>query len=155
MLEAGSPEEAARILTNCGYPELETVSAITVGEMLNRERERLFQDLAELVPDPAILAVFQLPHDYHNVKVLLKSEAMGIQEDRLLVDAGRIPSKQLVAALRSGEVQNLPPQLGEAIDEARQVRSWGIWFWIGAISRSCLSWRRRRDLCFCRDMFSA
>ena len=68
MLEAGSPEEAARILTDCGYPELETVSAITVGEMLNRERERLFQDLAELVPDPAILAVFQLPHDYHNVK---------------------------------------------------------------------------------------
>lgn len=123
MLEAGSPEEAARILTDCGYPELETVSAITVGEMLNRERERLFQDLAELVPDPAILAVFQLPHDYHNVKVLLKSEAMGIQEDRLLVDAGRIPSKQLVAALRSGEVQNLPPQLGEAIDEARQVLS--------------------------------
>ena len=52
--------------------------------MLTRERERLFQDLAELVPDPAILAVFQLPHDYHNVKVLLKSEAMGIQEDRLL-----------------------------------------------------------------------
>ena len=45
------------------------------------------------------------------------------QEDRLLVDAGRIPSKQLVAALRSGEVQNLPPQLGEAIDEARQVLS--------------------------------
>ena len=123
MLEAGSPEEAARILTDCGYPELETVSAITVGEMLNRERERLFQDLAELVPDPAILAVFQLPHDYHNVKVLLKSEAMGIQEDRLLVDAGRIPSKQLVAALRSGEVQNLPPQLGEAIDKARQVLS--------------------------------
>ena len=123
MLEAGSPEEAARILTDCGYPELETVSAITVGEMLTRERERLFQDLAELVPDPAILAVFQLPHDYHNVKVLLKSEAMGIQEDRLLVDAGRIPSKQLAAALRSGEVQNLPPQLGEAIDEARQVLS--------------------------------
>ena len=59
MLEAGSPEEAARILTDCGYPELETVSAITVGEMLNRERERLFQDLAELVPDPAILAVFR------------------------------------------------------------------------------------------------
>lgn len=39
------------------------------------------------------------------------------------MDAGRIPSKQLVAALRSGEVQNLPPQLGEAIDEARQVLS--------------------------------
>ena len=83
---------------------------------------------------------------------------MGIQEDRLLVDAGRIPSKQLVAALRSGEVQNLPPQLGEAIDEARQVLSatrdpqLGD---IGAMSRSCLSWRRRRDLCFCRDMFSA
>ena len=36
MLEAGSPEEAARILTDCGYPELETVSAITVGEMLNK-----------------------------------------------------------------------------------------------------------------------
>ena len=123
MLEAGSPEEAARILTDCGYPELETVSAITVGEMLNRERERLFQDLAELVPDPAILAVFQLPHDYHNVKVLLKSEAMGIQEGQ----AWWMPAvfRRSSWSLRCGRerFQNLPPQLGEAIDEARQVLS--------------------------------
>ena len=99
-LEGGSPHPDRLRLSRTGNGQRNNG-----GEMLNRERERLFQDLAELVPDPAILAVFQLPHDYHNVKVLLKSEAMGIQEDRLLVDAGRIPSKQLVAALRSGEVQ--------------------------------------------------
>ena len=44
MLEAGSPEEAARILTDCGYPELETVSAITVGEMLTRARTRVVKN---------------------------------------------------------------------------------------------------------------
>lgn len=123
MLEAATPEDAARILNDCGYPELELVTGATVGKMLTRERERVMEDLAELVPDPAILAVFQIQYDYHNGKVLLKSEATGTQADRLLVETGRIPSETMAAALRGGESMDLPPLLGQALLEARQVLS--------------------------------
>lgn len=121
MLEAPTPEDAARILTDCGYPELETVTGETVGEMLARERARTLQDMEELVPDPAILAVFQIQHDYHNGKVLLKSEATGVQADHLLVDTGRVPAETLAAALRGDELADLPVMLWQSLQEARQV----------------------------------
>lgn len=121
MLEAATPEDAARILTDCGYPELETVNGDTVGTMLAWEREKTLQDIGELAPDPAVLAVFQVQQDYHNVKVLLKSEAMGISGERLLVDTGRVPGKVLAAAVQAGAWQALPPLLAEAVEEARQV----------------------------------
>ena len=117
MLEAATPQEAARILTDCGYPELDPVNGETLGNMLAREREKTFQDLGELVPDPAVLAVFQVQHDYHNLKV----EAMGLNGDRLLVDTGRVPGEDIAAAVRSGELGDLPGLLAEAIGEARQV----------------------------------
>ena len=121
MLEAATPQEAARLLTDCGYPELDPVNGETLGAMLAREREKTFQDLGELVPDPAVLAVFQVQHDYHNLKVLLKSEAMGLDGDRLLVDTGRVPGEAMAAAVRSGELGDLPGLLPEAVGEARQV----------------------------------
>ena len=46
MLEAATPEDAARILTDCGYPELEVVNGKTVGDLLSRERARTLNDLA-------------------------------------------------------------------------------------------------------------
>lgn len=121
MLEAATAEEAAHILVDCGYPELETVTQESVGDLLSRERARTFQDFAGLVPDPAILEVFQVQNDYHNGKVLLKSEAMGTQADRLLVDTGRVPPEVLADALRGGELGDLPPLFAEALLEARQV----------------------------------
>ena len=124
MLEAATPEDAARILTDCGYPELEVVNGKTVGDLLSQERARTLNDLAELVPDPTVLAVFQVQYDYHNGKVLLKSEAMGIQSDRLLMDTGRVAPETLAAALRGGvTTSDLPPLLAQGLQEARQVLS--------------------------------
>lgn len=123
MLEAPTLEDAARVLIDCGYPELETVTADAVNHMLTRERTRYLEDLEELLPDPAVLAVFQLPHDYHNVKVLLKSEAMRVSPESLLTDTGRVPPWELAAALTSQDLRALPPLLAEAAAEARQVLS--------------------------------
>ena len=36
MLEAGTVEEAAKVLTECGYPELQAVNVDTVDAMLAR-----------------------------------------------------------------------------------------------------------------------
>ena len=121
MLEAATPQEAARLLTDCGYPELDPVNGETLGAMLAREREKTFQDLGELVPDPAVLAVFQVQHDYHNLKVLLKSEAMGLDGDRLLVDTGRVAPETLAEAVKRSEFTDLPKVMADAIVEARAV----------------------------------
>lgn len=125
MLEAPTIEDAARILIDCGYPELEQVNSDTVNQMLAQERARCLEDLGQLLPEPAILAIFQLPQDYHNVKVLLKAEAIGAPPEtlQLMTDTGRVPTRELTGAVTNRDLRDLPLLLAEAITEARQVLS--------------------------------
>lgn len=88
MLEAGTVEEAAKVLTECGYPELQAVNVDTVDAMLAQAREELFGTLNDLAPDGEILDVFKVKYDYHNAKAMLKCEALGLDPERLLVDTG-------------------------------------------------------------------
>ena len=89
MLEAGTVEEAAKVLTECGYPELQAVNVDTVDAMLAQAREELFGTLNDLAPNGEILDVFKVKYDYHNAKAMLKCEALGLDPERLLVDTGR------------------------------------------------------------------
>ena len=60
MLEAGTVEEAAKVLTECGYPELQAVNVDTVDAMLAQAREELFGTLNDLAPNVEILDVFKV-----------------------------------------------------------------------------------------------
>ena len=77
MLDAPTAEDAAKILTECGYGELNVVNVDTVDQMLSQARDRIFADLTPLAKDPRMLDIFKIKYDYHNAKTLLKSEAMG------------------------------------------------------------------------------
>ena len=90
MLEAATVEDAAKVLVECGYPEMPVVTVDTVDEVLAQAREQLFAEMSDLAPNEAMLDVFKVKYDYHNAKALLKSEAQGLDPDRLLVDTGRV-----------------------------------------------------------------
>ena len=76
MLEAGTVEEAAKVLTECGYPELQAVNVDTVDAMLAQAREELFGTLNDLAPDGEILDVFKVKYDYHNAKAMLMTRGL-------------------------------------------------------------------------------
>ena len=82
MLEAGTVEEAAKVLTECGYPELQAVNVDTVDAMLAQAREELFGTLNDLAPNGEILDVFKVKYDYHNAKAMLKCEALGLDPEK-------------------------------------------------------------------------
>ena len=121
MLEAGTVEEAAKVLTECGYPELQAVNVDTVDAMLAQAREELFGTLNDLAPDGEILDVFKVKYDYHNAKALLKCEALGLDPERLLVDTGRVAPETLAEAVKRSEFTDLPKVMADAIVEARAV----------------------------------
>ena len=98
MLEAATVEDAAKVLVECGYPELSVVNVDTVDEILAQAREEVFAELSGLAPNEAMLDVFKVKYDYHNAKALLKSEALRLDPGRLLVDTGRVPPKVLEEA---------------------------------------------------------
>lgn len=121
MLEAGTVEEAAKVLTECGYPELQAVNVDTVDAMLAQAREELFGTLNDLAPDGEILDVFKVKYDYHNAKAMLKCEALGLDPERLLVDTAEWRRKPWRKRSSSSEFTDLPKVMADAIVEARAV----------------------------------
>ncbi|MCL1905680.1 MAG: V-type ATPase subunit [Clostridiales bacterium] len=121
MLEAGNTEEAARILQECGYGEISDFTAQGLEAALSAEREKTFADVAFFAPDQRMLDIFRIKYDYHNAKVLLKSEALGLDSQRLLSEAGRLPSRQLAQALLTSYFIGIPLKLQYALAEAREM----------------------------------
>ena len=78
-------------------------------------------DLAEGTPDARYIDLFKVKYDYHNVKALLKAEAVGTAPDRMLMDMGRVSTAELAEAVRSRELDGLPETLAAAVVEAREV----------------------------------
>ena len=121
MLEADDLSEAAKVLTECGYPEMSEVNVDTVNETLAKHRDEIYSDFYLFAPDRRIIDVFRVKYDYHNAKVLLKAEARNINEDRLLVKTGLVDPEKLKEAVRSGDYYGMTGRLPEAVPKAREV----------------------------------
>ena len=121
MVEARSDEDAAKVLLECGYGELPTLTPGALDELLAKARGAVFADLRASVPDPGLLDVFQMKYDYHNAKVLIKAEAMGNDGARLLMDGGRYPRDKLADGYRRDDLRDLNDRFRRAIAEAREL----------------------------------
>ena len=121
VLEARSDDEAVKILQECGYPELDATHPEAMDAALSAAREATLSDLGDSVPDPRYIDIFKLKYDYHNVKAVLKADAMGTDADHMLMDMGRVPAAELKEAVQTGDVENLPVRLATAVKEAKEV----------------------------------
>ena len=82
MIDAKDSGEAAKVLSECGYGELTQLTSAALEELLADARRNTFRDMTDSVPDRRLVEVFQLKYDYHNAKVLIKAQAMGLDEAR-------------------------------------------------------------------------
>lgn len=121
MLDARTNEDAAKVLTECGYAEMPLVNQETLDQTLVDHQEQFLADLTLSAPDKRLIEVFKVRYDYHNVKVLLKSEAMGSEPDRLLNSGGRVSVAELAEGVRSGDMRGMPAILQTAVAQARDV----------------------------------
>lgn len=121
MLDAPNADDAAKVLLECGYPEMVSLDVNTINNTLAVERQKAFEDLVDFLPDAAVLDVFKVKYDYHNVKVLLKAEAMHHDPTPLLLDLGRVPVRELTGKLNTSNLMGIPTILQEAITEARET----------------------------------
>ena len=121
VLDAPSFEEAAKLLTDCGYPDMAQSRADEIEKLLAERRDALFAEMSSLAPDEAIVRAFRVKYDYHNVKAIVKGEALGADPERLLTASGRVPAGKLLEAYRESRYTDLPGTLGKAMEEARSV----------------------------------
>ena len=120
MLEAPSFEDAAKLLTDCGYEDMSQMNAEEIEKALTARKAEIMEELDRLAPDRLISDIFRVKYDYHNAKVLLKAEAMGQSPDRLLSDAGRIAGRQMKEYYHEGKYSSMPGSLGKAAAEAKE-----------------------------------
>ena len=121
MLDAASFEEAAKLLTDCGYADLSQANAKEIEAALTQRRNQILDELEQLSPDRAIPDLFRIKYDVHNAKVLLKAEAMGLEAEELYSRSGRIAPEKLREAYREERWRDLPETFGKALEEARNT----------------------------------
>ena len=121
MIDARDAAEAAKVLGECGYPDLNEVTPAAVEEMLAQAQGALFEDLGKAVDDPPLLDVFRCRYDYHNAKTLVKAEALKLDQDRLLLGGGRYDPAMLAEDYRREDLQAYSETFREAIAQAREV----------------------------------
>lgn len=121
MLDAHTTEEAAKVLTECGYSEMDEVTASELERVLAEQQQKVMADLSSGAPDKNIVDIFKLRYDYHNAKVLVKSEALGVQQDRLLQGGGRYDPETLAADYRREDMHACSDLFRRGVSRAREV----------------------------------
>ncbi len=121
MLDAPTFEDAAKVLTDCGYPDLSQMRASEIDAALAERRNGIFAELEHMVPDRRLIDVFRMKYDYHNVKAILKGEAMAQDVRHLLSDAGRVMPARLQELYHEERLGELPPVMAAAMTEAKTV----------------------------------
>lgn len=118
MIEARSPEDALKILEDAQYGEEgKQILPENYEKALSEETDKLYAFLHSLAPDAAEFRVFAYPFDYHNIKVLLKAEALGVDGTGLLMNGGVLKPQAIAAALRERNLSSLTPRMKKAVDE--------------------------------------
>jgi V/A-type H+-transporting ATPase subunit C len=123
MCEARSMEEALKVLTESGWPDIPAPTLASVENALAQRRNETFSLVRSLAPDKRLPDVFLIKYDYHNIKTILRSEVTGEDPEPLLINAGRISSRQMMLMLRENIFSGISDVMSHAIVETRDVLS--------------------------------
>ena len=120
MMEAETLEAAVKVLADAGYdlPAGECSQEGYSEKLLADEHKKLYRLLKEIAPQPEIFDLFLQPQDFHNIKVILKAEFMGMENfDKFLTNTGTLEKNKLKSILRERELEAIPDIMRQAVEE--------------------------------------
>lgn len=121
MLDAHTNEDAAKVLVECGYPEMNEITINELNRVLSEQQNKTMADLGYSAPNKYIVDVFKLRYDYHNAKVLIKAEALDSDQDQLLMSGGRYDPKRLAEDYRREDLLACSDVFRHGIARAREI----------------------------------
>ncbi len=121
MLEAPTTEDAAKVLLDCGYSEMEEITPDGLSRVLLEQQNKMMADLSFCAPNKYVVDVFKLRYDYHNAKVLIKAEAMGSDPEPMLMEGGRFDRLRLADAYRREDLLFCTDAFRHGISRAREI----------------------------------
>ena len=122
MLASNNMDEICSTIQNAGYgSESDPFTADNYQRLTSQAKRSWINDLIALCDDFDGIKAFVYMYDYHNIKVLLKSEALGTDASDLLVDTGVFYADDMVDAVRNRKGNIVTPHMYEAILEAAET----------------------------------
>ena len=118
MLNTPSIEEAAKLLCDCGYEDMSSMSAKEIENALAHCQAELLDEIEKLSPDKAVVTVFRVKYDYHNAKTVIKT---GDARRDLFSGCGRIKAETLLECCTEDNYSGLPKLLAKSIEEAKSI----------------------------------
>lgn len=119
MVEAPDFDEAAKVLQECGYPDLTGASDRTLEETFSARRAAVLSEMERFCPEKELVDAFRLKYDYHNAKVLVKAQGAGVDGEGILSDCGRVSPAVLREAFWEESWRKVPAPLAAALREAK------------------------------------
>ena len=118
MVDSRSPDDALRILAEAEYGSAgdDPEAARDYEILLDNENGKLIGLIKELSPEPALITIFLLKYDYHNIKVLLKGEFSGNTDDSILSGMGNIPISILKTAMLERKFKDFAKEMIDGIE---------------------------------------
>jgi V/A-type H+-transporting ATPase subunit C len=120
MVDSNNADEAYKILLESGYGLASTEAAepYEYEILLRDEMKKTYKFLNEVAPQPEIFDLFLQRNDYHNIKVILKSEFLNQEDDEeILMDIGSISVSKLKVMIKDRNFSGIPGIMRKAIIE--------------------------------------
>lgn len=115
-------ESAETVLREFGYGEAKDLEEGNIDGFIKREQKKLLDLVFDTIPDREELAFCLFPSDYHNVKVCLKSEFLGLSPgEDLLMSTGNMDFKRLISMIRDRNYAYMPGHMRDAVVEAADL----------------------------------
>lgn len=118
MIDAKSDEDALRMLYDCNYGiGKDQVEAKNFEILLAEEHKKTYDFIMSIAPEINKFKIFLYTYDYHNLKVIMKSEFLDIDYAASLVDTGTIELNTLKYAVKERDYSELTENMASALKE--------------------------------------
>ena len=117
MIDAKTTEDALRVLDDCNYGNNDVINVDDYEILLTEEHKKTYDFIASIAPELDYFKMFLYPYDYHNLKVIMKSEYLGIDASNTLINTGSIDVKILKYSVKERDFLALTENMGNALKE--------------------------------------
>ena len=126
VLDARNVAGAMNILGEFGYGDgKELANPRDFEKVLREELARVYELVFSIIPERSELELFLYPNDYHNAKVLLKAEFLGIDPAPYMVSTGSMEAEKLAQMVKERNFIFMSLEMKHAIEEAIDMFSKG------------------------------
>lgn len=122
MIDAKTIEDALKVLEDIDYGYGgETTDANNYEKLLTEEHKKTYDFITSIAPELDYFNMFLYPYDYHNLKVIMKSEYSGTDFSDAFVDTGSIDLKVLMYSVKERDFSELTDNMENALKEIIEI----------------------------------